>query len=159
MAHAGVVMKRGFVILVLLAACGAALLRADGWQSERNLYKRVEKGLEAAEARFDDARKTYREGDPYKAQEQLEQFLDIAMEAYQMIVESGEDMRKRSGRFKKIEIQIRGILRKLEDYEKQVDLLDRGPVERTRTTVGRMQDNLLKSMFQGGVLPPVEKVN
>ncbi len=151
-------MLRSFIILVLLTGFGGTLVCADSWQSERNLHKRVEKGLEVAEAQLDEARKIYRDGDPYKAQDQLEVSLDTAMEAYQMIVDSGEDMRRRAGRFKKIEIQIRGLLRKLEDHEKQVVVLDRGPVERTRQTVSNMQDNLLRSMFQGGTLPPVEKV-
>ncbi|MCW5966007.1 MAG: hypothetical protein KIT83_18360 [Bryobacterales bacterium] len=151
-------MKRTLAILLILAGFGTALVRADGWQSERNFYKRVEKGLEVAEQQFDEARKIYRQGDPYEAQAQLEVALDTAMEAYQMIVDSGEDMRRRASRFKKIEIQMRGFLRKLEDYNAQVDLLDRGPVHRTWQTVSLMQDNLLKSMFQGGPLPPVEKV-
>lgn len=151
-------MKRAFAILILLAGIGTGALRADTWQSERNFYKRVEKGLEVAEAQLDEARKIYREGDPYKAQAQMEQSLDTAMEAYQMIVDSAEDMRKRAGRFKKIEIQLRGILRKLEDFNAQVDLLDRGPVHRAWQTVSIMQDHLLKSMFQGGALPPAERV-
>jgi len=146
------------LIPLLLAGCWPAMTLADQWQSERNLYKRVEKGLEVADGQLDEARKIYREGDPYKAQEQLKTALDTAMEAYQMIVDSGEDMRRRAGRFKKMEIQVRGIYRKLEDYHMQVDILDRGPVDRTRETLGKMQDNLLKSMFQGGTLPPVEKV-
>ncbi len=151
-------MTRRCAILVLLAGFGGPFLRAGGWQAERNLYKRVEKGLETADAQLDEARKIYREGNPYKAQEQMDVSLDTALEAYQMIVDSGEDMRKRAGRFKKIEIQMRGILRKLEDYNAQVELLDRGPVHRAWQTVSRMQDQLLKSMFQGGTLPPVERV-
>lgn len=147
-----------FAILILLAGFGPALLRADSWQEERNFYRRVEKGMEAASAQLDEARKTYREGDPYKAQEQLEACVDIALEAYDMIVESGEDMRKRSGRFKKAEIQLRSIYRKLEDHEKTVDIVDRGPVQRARQTISNMQDNLLNSMFRGGTLPPAEKV-
>jgi hypothetical protein len=150
--------RRRSAILLLLAAFGCEPVRADGWQQERNLYKRVERGLETAEAQLDEARKIYREGDPYKAQDQMEVALKTAMEAYQAIVDSGEDMRKRAGRFKKVEIQMRGILRKLEDYNAQVELLDRGPVHRAWQTVSRMQDQLLKSMFEGGPLPPVERV-
>lgn len=151
-------MRRRFAMLILLAGFGQPLLRADDWPTERNIYKRVERGLEVAESQLDEARKIYREGDPYKAQEQMERSLDTAMEAYQVIVDSGEDMRKRAGRYKKVEIQMRGILRKLEDYNAQVELLDRGPVHRAWQTIGRMQEQLLKSMFQGGTLPPVERV-
>ena len=148
------------LLMLAITLSAGFLLLADqpSWKTERDLHKRVEKGLEVTEQQLDDARKTYRERDPYKAQEELAVALDTAMEAYQMIVDSDEDMRKRAGRFKKIEIQLRGILRKLEDHERQVDVLDRGPVERARKTVSRMQDNLLKSMFSGGTLPPVEKV-
>lgn len=134
------------------------MLCADSWQDERNLYRRVERGMAAASAKLDEARKTYRSGDPYKSQEQVEMCVDIALEAYDMIVESGEDMRKRSSRFKKSEIALRGIYRKLEEHENAVDIVDRGPVERARKTISKMQDNILNGMFQGGPLPPVEKV-
>lgn len=134
------------------------MMCAESWQDERNLYRRVERGMEMASAKLDEARKTYSSGDPYKSQEQLETCVDIALEAYSMIVESGEDMRKRATRFKKSEIILRGIYRKLEEHEKAVDIVDRGPVERARQTVSKMQDNMLSGMFQGGKLRPVEKL-
>lgn len=147
----------GFAIFAFgVAACACA--QAEDWRAERDIRKRVEQGLDAAESQLDKARKIYREGDPYKAQEQLDVSVDTILEAYQMVVDEGEDMRKRAGRYKKVEIQLRGIFRKLEDFERQAEVLDRGPVERARKTVSRMQDALLKSMFQGGKLPPVEKV-
>jgi hypothetical protein len=149
----------GAVVAMLWAcvAVGETPAGAD-WRAEKDLRKRVEAGLVVAEEQIDTSRKTYREGDPYKAQEQLEVAVDTALEAYQAIVDEGEDMRKRAGRYKKIEIQLRGLLRKLEDFENQADLLDRGPIQRAKQTTTRMQDSLLKSMFQGGKLPPVEKV-
>ena len=146
-------------LLSVITGVGPALLHAESWQAERNLHKRVEKGLEVAESQLDEARQIYRNENPYKAQTHLELSLDTAMEAYQMIVDSGEDMRKRAGRYKKIEIQLRGIYRKLQDHEAQVDILDRGPVERTRQTISNMQDALLESLFQGGTLAPVQKVD
>lgn len=149
------------LVVLLMIAVGASwtLSGQDGdWRDERDIRKRVERGLDVGEEQLDASRKTYRDGDPYKAQEELDQSIDTLLEAYQMIVDEGEDMRKRSGRYKKIEIQLRGIFRKLEDYELQVAVLDRGPVERARQTVSRMQDKLLRSMFQGGPLPPAEKV-
>jgi tetratricopeptide (TPR) repeat protein len=147
-------------VMAMVWACAAIADTpvAGDWRAQKDIRKRVEAGLDVAEAQIDASRKIYREGDPYKAQEELEEAVDTALEAYQMIVDEGEDMRKRAGRYKKIEIQLRGLLRKLEDYENQADLVDRGPIQRAKQTATRMQDSLLKSMFQGGKLPPVEKV-
>jgi hypothetical protein len=80
------------------------------------------------------------------------------LEAYQIVVDEGADMRKRARHYKKIEIELRGIYRKLEDFELQAEVLDRGPIQRAAKTVSRMRDSLLDAMFQGGKLPPVEKV-
>jgi tetratricopeptide (TPR) repeat protein len=149
---------RWSICLPLLGLLLAAPVCAEDWQGEKNLYKRAEKGLEVAEAQLDAARETYRNGDPYKAQAELEDSLETIMEAYQVIVDSGEDMRKRASRFKKFEIRLRGIYRKMEDHETQAEVLDRGPIERARQTVSKMQDKLLEGMFQGGPLASVEKV-
>jgi|GEM_PF-2311856 len=151
-------MLRSFAILLLAIVFIPGIACAEAWRQETNLYRRVERGMETAFLEMEQARKIYREGNPYKSQEHLETSIDTALAAYHEIVESGEDMRKRSRQFKKVEIQLRAIHRNLEDFEKQVEMVDRGPVERARQTISKMQDNLLNSMFQGGVLPSIEKV-
>lgn len=149
-------MKTITILLVALAASLAA--QPKDWRAERDIHKRVERGLEVAEDQLDAARKVYRKGDPYEAQAKLDEALDTMLEAYRMVVDEGADMRKQARRYKKIEIELRGISRKLEDFELQAEVLDRGPIQRAAKTVSRMRDNLLDAMFQGGKLPPVEKV-
>lgn len=146
--------------LALLFVAFAVSLAAQtkDWRAERDVRKRAELGLKAAESQLDDARQVYRSGDPYQAQAGLGEAVDTMLEAYQMVVDAGDDMRKQARRYKKVEIGLRGILRKLEDFQMQAEVVDRGPIERAAQTVSRMRDNMLKAMFEGGKLPPVEKV-
>lgn len=146
------------IAIVILAFAASLVAQPKDWRAEGDIRKRVELGLKVAEDQLDAARRVYRKGDPYEAQAQLEGSLDTMLEAYGTIVDEGEDMRKNARRYKKVEIALRGIFRKLEDFERQAEVVDRGPVMRAQQTVSRMRDNLLKAMFQGGMLPPVEKV-
>ncbi len=146
------------IAMLILAFAVSLAAQPKDWRMEEDTRKRVELGLKVAEEQLDAARKVYRKGDPYEAQAQLEVSLDTMLEAYRMVVEEGEDMRKNARRYKKVEITLRGISRKLEDFERQAEVVDRGPIMRAQQTVSLMRDNLLKSMFQGGKLPPVEKV-
>lgn len=149
-------MKTIAILLIAFAASLAA--QPKDWRAERDIRKRVEQGLKVAEDQLDSARKVYRKGDPYEAQAKLDEAVDTMLEAYQMVVDEGADMRKEARRYKKVEIGLRGIYRKLEDFERQAEVVDRGPIQRAEKTVSRMRDSLLKAMFQGGNLPPVEKV-
>lgn len=145
----------GFLLVAFAFALAA---QTEDWRAERDVRKRVELGLKVAEHQLDEARKVYRSGDPYQAQAGLEESVDTMLEAYQILVDTGDDMRKQARRYKKIEIDLRGILRKLEDFRMQAEVVDRGPIERAAETVSRMRENMLKAMFEGGKLPPVEKV-
>ena len=149
-------LKRIAILLFVLAASVAA--QPKDWRAEDDIRKRAELGLKVAEDQLESARAVYRKGDPYEAQAQLEESLATMLEVYQMILEEGEDLRKNARRYKKVEITLRGIARRLEDFERQAEVVDRGPIARARQTVSLMRDNLLHAMLQGGKLSPVEKV-
>lgn len=144
--------------ILILAFVASLAAQPSDWRAEGDVRKRAEQGLKVAEEQLETARAIYRKGDPYQAQAQLDESLDTMLAVYRMIVEEGEDLRKNARRYKKVEIAMRGIARRLEDFEKQTEVVDRGPIARARQTVSLMRDNLLHAMLQGGDLPPVEKV-
>lgn len=128
-------------ILTLVLAFDLGTVR-----SEPNLEKRSELALTNANTAIDSARDAYTRGDLDNTQTNLDEVLDSVDLAYQSLSETGKDPRKDKF-FKRAELRIRELLRRLEGLNQTMSFTDRGAVEKVRDRVSEIQDNLLKGIM------------
>ena len=82
--------------------------------SEPNLEKRSERALDYANLALDAARDHYNAGDYDKSQSDLQEVRDSVELAYQSLSDTGKDPRKDPKFFKRAELRLRELLRRLE---------------------------------------------
>ena len=119
----------------------------DAVKAEHNLERRSELALANAESALDKARETYKNGDeqPFKsALEELSESIDLCK---QSLDESGKNARKSPKYFKKAEIGIRHLIRRLDNFRIEMSIDDRGPVEKLQERAHGLQEAILHEIM------------
>lgn len=115
--------------------------------SEPNLEKRSERALDYANLALDAARDHYNAGDYDKSQSDLQEVRDSVELAYQSLSDTGKDPRKDPKFFKRAELRVRELLRRLEGIGAGMSLVDRGALEKVRERISEVHDNLLNGIM------------
>lgn len=136
--------------MVLLAVCAAPF--ALGFdlstiKSEPNLEHRSELALVNANAALDTARTAYDSGDAAKVDSALEEVQESVDLAYDSLSSTGKDPRRSPKYFKKAEMSIRLLLRRLEGVAQNFSVADRGAIEHIRDHVSEIHDNLIEGIM------------
>ncbi|MGA2040359.1 MAG: hypothetical protein ABSH42_13865 [Bryobacteraceae bacterium] len=147
-------MTRGrWVVLVALAlAWMAGISRADELaqaRSEPNLEKRARLALDQSAAALEAARSDYQKGDTDRVVADAARIVDSVDLAFLSLNQTGKDPRKSSRWFKYAEIQTRGLLRKLDTLERDMNFADRPVIEKAKTEVQQVHDKLLLGLMEG----------
>ena len=147
-------MTRGrWVVLVALAlAWMAGISRADELaqaRSEPNLEKRARLALDQSAAALEAARSDYQKGDTDRVVADAARIVDSVDLAFLSLNQTGKDPRKSSRWFKYAEIQTRGLLRKLDTLERDMNFADRPVIEKAKTEVQQVHDKLLLGLMKG----------
>jgi len=129
------------LLAVLAVQAGAADLASV--RAEPNLEKRSEKALQNAEAALTRARAAYEKGETAAftdALSEVGQSIDLCR---QSLEESGKNPRKQPKYFKRAEIAIRKLARRLENFRQDMSVDDRPPVAALMDKAQKLQEDLL----------------
>jgi len=130
-----------WAVLLLLAG------DLDTIKSEPNLERRSERALQNAASAMDLARDAHRAGDSTKAGTALNEVKESVELSYDSLVEAGKDPRRHPKYFKAAELKTRDLLRRLTDMSRAVSMEDRELVEKVRTSVTEIHDNLINGIL------------
>jgi hypothetical protein len=142
------VLLRKVAVLSALAAV-VSIARADlsAVRAESNLEKRSRLALEHADKTLDAARQSYREGDWEKVQTALDEVRESAEIALESLLNCGKDAARGSKYFKSAEIKTRELVRKLEAFRQQVSYDEQPPVEKVKSVVQKVHDDILDGIM------------
>jgi len=135
--------------LLLLAAAASMLSAFDlnSIRKEPNLEKRSELALGNAETALDRARDAYQKGSDADFKEALAEVSDSIELCKQSLDESGKNARKSPKYFKKAEIGIRKLSRRLDNLQVEVSVDDRPAVEPVVGRAHKLQEEILLAIM------------
>jgi hypothetical protein len=116
-------------------------------KTEANLEHRSELALANANSALDEARSAYGSGDSNKTETALQEVDESVTLAYDSLSATGKDPRKSPRYFKKAEMSIRMLLRRLEGVAENFSVSDRAKIETVRDHVSEIHDNLIQGIM------------
>jgi hypothetical protein len=144
-------LRRARISLTFLTVCAApaSLLAFDlsTIKSEPNPEHRSELALTNANSALDTARSAYDSGDAAKAEAALDEVLESVDLAYDSLSSTGKDPRRSPKYFKKAEMSIRLLLRRIEGVAQNFSFADRTKIEHIRDHVSEIHDNLIEGIM------------
>jgi len=131
--------------VLLLAFCLAPACRADlaAAKAEPNLEKRSEKALENASLQIDAARKAWQAADAKAFQAAVAEVQESAELSYDSLRATGKNPSKRPKYFKRAELKMRELIRRLDGLKQEVDYDSRDPVEQVKVRIQELHEELL----------------
>jgi len=137
-------MRSAVLILVsVLAAWGDI----ESVKTEPNLEKRSERALANAQTSLDRARESYQKGNDEGLKDAFEELGESIEVCKQSLDESGKNARKRPKYFKKAEIGIRQLIRRLETFKVEMSIDDREPVGKLLQRAHQLQESILEDIM------------
>ena len=115
-------------------------------KTEPNLEKRSDLALENANRAIDDARSSYQAGDSKKADAELAEVRESVDLSLESLENSGKPARN-SKYFKRAEIKLREMLRRLSGFRDEMSVDDRKPLDDTAARVQEVHDRLLQEIM------------
>lgn len=134
------------VLFLFAGSVSAELARA---KAEPNLEKRSGMAMDNALAVFQDARDAYRKGDDKQVAADVAEIEESVNLAFASLQQTGKDPRKNPKWFKRAEIGTRELLRKLDNFEREMDFSDRPVLNQVRARVQQVHDELLVGLMEG----------
>lgn len=131
-----------FALVVLMLAFDISAVK-----TEPDLEKRSELALANADRQVDEARTAYREGDLRKVDAALEELRDSA----NLSLESLEQAHKKARNnkyYKRAELKVRALLRRLSGLRDELGLDDRKQVEAVRQSLQEVHERLLSAIMR-----------
>jgi hypothetical protein len=128
------------VALSLVSECRADLAAV---KAEPNLEKRSDKALENASAQIDAARKAWQESDAKMFRAAVAEVRESAELSYDSLRATGKNPSKRPKYFKRAELKMRELMRRLDGLKQEVDFDNREPVETVKLRIQELHEELL----------------
>jgi hypothetical protein len=129
----------------------AGVARADlkAALAERDLGKRSKLALDNAETALKAARAAYEKGDNGQLADAAAEVQESVELAYDSLKSTGKDPRKSPKWFKHAEIETRDLLKKLDTLQHDLNFQDRSVLEKVKTRVQQIHDELLVGLMEG----------
>ena len=134
---------------VFLFAAGTARADLKQVMTEPNLEKRSKLALDNAETAYQAARDAYQKGNNTQVASDVSELVESVDLAYDSLNQTGKDPRKSPKWFKRAEIQTRDLLRRITSFQQEMDFADRSLLDKAKTTVQQVHDNLLMGLMEG----------
>lgn len=129
---------------VLLFVNGANLAAL---KSDPNLEKRSDKALQYAALDVDEARDSYNSGKVREAKQALQEVREAVDFSYESLKETGKDPRKHSKYFKRAEVKLRELLRRLHGLSDEWSVVDRPAFDPVVARLQEVHDELLTGIM------------
>jgi len=135
------------LLWALLAAQGAAEVPASV-MAETNLEKRSELALKEADEAISAASKAYASGiAPAAFEKQIEVIGELVQLSLKSLQDTGKQASRKPKYFKKAELKLRSLLRRLDSLHREVSAEDRPPVEHVKTVIAETHDQILHDIM------------
>jgi hypothetical protein len=138
----------GTLALTLFLA-GSARADLKAALAERDLGKRSSLAMENAADALKTARAAFARGDMAKLTEAAAEIQESVDLAYDSLKSTGKDPRKSPKWFKKAEISTRDLLKKIETLQRDMDFQDRPDLDKVKSRVQQVHDELLVGLMEG----------
>jgi len=125
----------------------AAAITREAVMAEPNLEKRSEKAVQYAEAELDKAAKAYEHGEIEAMKTSLQEVSGGVQICLESLEATGKDGRRNPKYFKRAEINIRKLLRKLENLRFAAAVDDRPPIRETIESVQHAHERILADIM------------
>jgi len=145
-------MSRRWGLMVVTAGLAlAGLARGDLKQAaaEPNLEKRSQLALNNAVGAYKAARAAYEKGESDQVAAGIAEIQESVELAYTSLTQTGKDPRRSPKWFKKAEIDTRDLLKRLDAFEDEMSFSDRPMLEKVKTKVQQVHDDLLVGLMEG----------
>ena len=133
------------LVFALAAFCGGGDL--DAIKAEPNLEKRSDRALDNADQEIDVARKAYAAADMSSTRQALLEVRASVELSYDSLQETGKNPRRNPKHFKRAELRIREMLRRLRGLEDEFGVEDRPPVQEVEKRLQEIHDELLTGIM------------
>jgi hypothetical protein len=117
-------------------------------QEEPNLEKRSQLAVDYANSTLDTAHQQYQDGETAKADASLKEVGASVELAYQALLDTHKNPRRDPKYFKRTELALRQLLRRLEGMAESMSYEDRQAAEKVRDRVATIHDNLLQAIMK-----------
>ncbi len=136
-------------LLAFALACAAVAFAAglDDVRAEQNLEKRSKLAIDYADSAIDSARKLYAAGDYKAALDSLAEVREAVDLSHDSLEDTGKNARKHSKPFKKAELGIRELLRRLKGLELDFGVDDREAVIAVERHLQKLHDDLIAEIM------------
>lgn len=134
---------------ILAAASQSPSPELEGVMAERNLEKRSRLALEHADRALQGARAAYDKGDLELAARHVALVLEAVELAETSLNETGKNPRRSPKWFKRAEIAIRELLKKMDAFEREMNVADRDMLAGAKAGIHKVHDNLLTGLMEG----------
>ena len=135
-------------VVLLLAAIGAsASANLDAVKTEPNLEKRSERALLNADVALNEARQAWQAGNLDVYRKGVEETLQSVELSYKSLQDTGKRARRSPKFFKRAELTIRKLIKRLDAFEKEVGIEDREPVQMALKRVHEIHDQLVTDIM------------
>jgi len=133
-----------FLLLLGFSLCAQQPpLDLDAVRAEPRPDKRYEKALDFASEQITGARKQYQDGKFEQFRQCMRDVAEAVKLCDQALRGTGKNPSKSPKNFKRAEMRMREILRRLTGLEQDVSVEDRGVVAKAKSSVQEIHDNLL----------------
>lgn len=134
---------------LLLAASTAAFADLAQAKAEPNLEKRSKLALENASNALKSARQAYEKGEIPQTGALLGEVWESVDLAETSLKETGKNPRRSPKWFKRAEISLRDLLKKMDAFEREMSVSDREMLVKTTAQVRGVHDRLLLGLMEG----------
>ncbi len=119
----------------------------DAVKAESNLEKRAKLALDYANDAIDASRKAYSTGDMDATTAGLDQVREAAEVCLEALTATGKDARRNPRPFKRAELRINELLRRLKSLETDFGAGERAAVEKTQQRLLEIHDDLISRIM------------
>ena len=139
------------ILCALLLPPAAGVLHADlkAALAEHDLGKRSKLALDNAGATLKAVREAYQKGDNEALGPLLKELEESIGLAWDSLENTGKNPRKSPKWFKEAEIKTRGLLRKLESLQHDMDFEERVWLDQAKVRLEKVHDDLLVGLMEG----------
>lgn len=138
-------------LLILVLALAPTLLHADLTRAlaEPDLEKRSRLALENAKSAYEDLHEAYKMGEMDKVAESAKELVASVELADESLKATGKNPRKSPKYFKSAEISTRALLRRVENFQREMSFDDRAIMDPARKKLLQVHDELLIGLMEG----------
>lgn len=135
------------VAAILPLAAMALLGNVEAVKQEPNLERRSDLALNYADDKLDAAKELYDKGQSAAFQASLSEMIELVDLSYKSLQDSGKRARRNPKYFKRAEMKIRALLRRLTTFEVEMSTDDRPPVTDAKKRLGDVNDQIVHDIM------------